>query len=177
MLSGMVRVTGTASTKTKPMIVGTPNMALGVVGGVAEGRSVGGQVQSNLLSGRMICASGNQRKFVRNPGFSCIVGPDGVLRVVKTPSNFAFVLDTTAIPDVGPTTGANIPVSTGRFPGQTEPLHCGSDGAARDPTCQVEFGGYPLPDNRQPFDRLTETSPGDTNTGIFIPNDDCEYEC
>lgn len=178
MISGIARFTGSDSTKTKPMIVRTPNMALGVLGGVADVSNMRGRVQSNLLSGRMICAAGAVRKFVRNPGYSCIVGPDGILKVVKTPKNFAFALDSTAIPDVGPTTGANIPVSGGRFPGQTAPLHCGSDDAARDPDCRVEFGGYPLPDNRQPFGRLTETSPGETNSGIYSPGDDvCEVDC
>ncbi len=160
MISGIARFTGSDSTKSKPIIVRTPNMALGVLGGVVD---VSAGNQANLLSGRMICAVTGSQKFVRNPGFSCVVGPDGALRVVKTPNNFAAVLDSTNVPDAGQATGANIAISNGRFNAPDLDLRCGSDTSAQDQRCQVEFGGYPLPDGREPFGRSTEVGPGDTN--------------
>lgn len=160
MISGIARFTGSDSTKSKPIIVRTPNMALGVLGGVVD---VSAANQANLLSGRMVCAVTGQQKFVRNPGFSCVVGPDGSLNVVKTPNGFAAVLDTTAIPDAGAATGANIAVNNGRFNAPDIELRCGSGTSAQDPNCQVDFGGYPLPDDRNPFGRTTEVGPGETN--------------
>ncbi|MEL7280604.1 MAG: FecR family protein [Pseudomonadota bacterium] len=168
MISGIARFTGSDSTKSNPIIVRTPNMALGVLGGVVD---VSAANRANLLSGRMVCAVTGEQKFVRNPGFSCIVGPDGRLQVVKTPTNFAAVLDSTAVPNAGQATGANVGLSTGRFNAPDIDLRCGSDTSAQDQRCAVDFGGYPLPEGRSPFGRTTEVGPGETNNDLKI-NDD-----
>ncbi|MEO0751851.1 MAG: FecR family protein [Pseudomonadota bacterium] len=169
MISGVARFTGSDSTKSKPIIVRTPNMALGVLGGVVD---VSAANQANLLSGRMVCAVTGSQKFVRNPGFSCVVGQDGALRVMKTPTTFAAILDSTAVPDAGQTTGANVAVSNGRFTPPDIDLRCGSDTSAQDQRCQVDFGGYPLPDGREPFGGTTEVGPGETNNDDLFADDD-----
>lgn len=165
MLSGIARFTGSDSSKSKPIIVRMPNMALGVLGGVVD---VSAANQANLLSGRMICAVTGQQQFVRNPGFSCVIAPDGSLQVIKTPTSFAAILDTTAIPDAGDATGANVAVSTGRFDPPDLELRCGSTTGAQDPNCQVDFGGYPLPQGDEPFGPQTEVGPGETNNDFDI---------
>lgn len=149
MTAGIGRFVGSDATKSNPLVVETPNMALGVLGGHLDVVIANGETTAVLQSGTLVCLSGNggDRRVVRRSGFGCVASRSGRINVQRIDQSLTMPLDTTAIPNVAPNSQLSV-IQTGPAPIQQvmtqQPLACGSTFTVGNRFCGTQNGGYPF---------------------------------